>query len=480
MAGAWFTTAQAQSITPVWEYLINNLPSPLPILTNATPYVTDDENGDGLSLMDCIGPMRRYDSNRLLLGIRENGINETQPHNTNLANAYPDRSLIWINPANGAPTGLALTMGLFPVPLDPAIVAAGGVPGSYYWSFDVSEDGYVYSGYKNQIIRYAPDGSGGISPTPTVVFTLDQNTATNNGVSAAQWTSFRWAHIRVRGSGTSTRILAGGIGARGAWLLVTADGSAFTAGAHLNGAFGNAAGNLSNILPSQDPATPDDLWFYGGSYPGNSNGADSRFYRATASPPFTDAANLFVNDGSFLAEADPNTDACAHYTANFSGSADAHPSFGFVVHYSTPSWNSAAIGSEKKPGWLALHDLTNGTFIAARQLSVSEADELLTTDNTALFLGTVGSVSLNRLADGTAEILWTSEIYGYGRYYIDTTPGVKLGHSLVGRSLRLDWTSGRLQSADLVQGPYSDVPDACPGYIYPGPAAKFFRLLVQE
>src|SRR5258706_189818 len=29
--------AHAQAITPVWEYLIIKLPSPLPILTNATP-----------------------------------------------------------------------------------------------------------------------------------------------------------------------------------------------------------------------------------------------------------------------------------------------------------------------------------------------------------------------------------------------------------------------------------------------------------
>jgi hypothetical protein len=478
-ACSWFSAAQAQSITPVWEYLINNLPSPLPVLTNATLYITDDENGDGKSLMDCIGPMRRYDANRLLLGIRENGIDETQAHNTNLANAYPDRSLIWINPTNGAPMGIALNMGLFPVPLDPDIAAAGGAPGSYYWSFDVSDDGHVYSGYKNQIIRYASNGSGGISTNPVVVFTLDGNTATNNGVTPAQWTSFRWAHIRVRGSGTNTTILAGGIGARGAWLLTTTNGSNFTAGAHMNGAFGNAAGNISNTLPSQDPATPDDVWFYGGSYPGNSNGADSTFYRAKASPPFTDPANVFVTDSTFSAQANPSTNACARYTANFSGSADVHPSFGFVVHYSTPAWNHSVVGGYR-PGWLALHDLTNGTFLAAHQLAVTEADELLTMDNTALFLGTVGSVSLNRLADGTAEILWTSEIYGYGRYFIDTTPSAnKLRFSLVGANLRLDWTAGVLQSADVVGGPYTDVPDACPGFTYSGPTTKFFRLIVQ-
>src|SRR5687768_13972564 len=103
---AFVNAGKAQVISPAWEYLINQSPSPLPILTNATPYTTDDENGDGKSLMDCIGPMRRYDANRLLLGVRENGIDETQVHNTNLANAYPDRSLIWINPTNGAPRGI--------------------------------------------------------------------------------------------------------------------------------------------------------------------------------------------------------------------------------------------------------------------------------------------------------------------------------------------------------------------------------------
>ena len=414
---AFVSATQAQVISPVWEYLINKLSSPLPILTNATPYTMDDENGDGKSLMDCIGPMRRYDANRVLLGIRENGIDETQPHNTNLANDYPDRSLIWINPTNGAPIGIALNMGLFPVPLDANIVAAGGVPGSYYWSFDVSDDGYVYSGYKNQIIRYAPNGSGGISPTPTVVFTLDQTTATNNGVSTIQWTSFHWAHIRVRGSGTNTKILAGGIGGRGVWLLTTTNGSTFTAGTHLNGAFGNAAGNISNLLPSRNPAAPDGIWFYGGSYPGNSNGSDTRFNRATASPPFDDPAHAFVNDSTFAAQADPNTNGFSRYTANFSGSVDAHPNFDFLVHYSAPAFNHSVVGGYK-PGWLAVHDLTNGNFIAAYQLPVTEADELLTGDNTALFIGCIGSVSMYLMPDGAAEILWTSEIYGYGRYIV--------------------------------------------------------------
>ena len=176
--GTWAVIAQAQPITPVWEYLLNNLPAPLPILTNAlNGWTADLEFGDGLSRMDCIGPMRRYDANRLLIGIRENGIDEvgaSGSYNTNLANAYPDRSLFWINPTNGQPIGFALNVGFTPCRWIPERRASGGVPGSYYWSFDVSDDGYIYSGYENHLIRYAPNGSGGFSPTPTVVFTLNR------------------------------------------------------------------------------------------------------------------------------------------------------------------------------------------------------------------------------------------------------------------------------------------------------------------
>src|ERR1051326_633341 len=88
--------ASGQAITPVWEYLINRLPAPLPILTNSVPTNTDNEIGDGHWPMDTLSALKRYDANRLLLGIRENGINETDPSLTaaqrTLATNYPDRS----------------------------------------------------------------------------------------------------------------------------------------------------------------------------------------------------------------------------------------------------------------------------------------------------------------------------------------------------------------------------------------------------
>src|SRR5262249_3655426 len=123
----WCNSAPGQAINPVFEYLINKLPSPLPILTNATPTNTDNEIGDGHWPMDTLSALKRYDTNRLILGIRENGINETDPSLTPaqlaLSTNYPDRSLIWINPTNGAPMGIALKIGLYPVPLDTNFIA---------------------------------------------------------------------------------------------------------------------------------------------------------------------------------------------------------------------------------------------------------------------------------------------------------------------------------------------------------------------
>ncbi len=410
-------SGSSQSITPVWEYLVNHQPTPIPILTNSTPWVEDLDNGDGKTLMDTIGPLRRYDANRLVLGVRENGIDETAPMTpaqAALAAAYPDRSLIWINPTNGQPLGLAITIGLTPVPLTAEIVALGGNTTQFYWSFDVSADGYVYTGYKNQIIRYAPNGSGGISPTPTVVFTMDGNTATNGGgISVGQLTGYRWQHVRVQGAGTNTIIFAGGGGGRGAWMLTTADGTNFTAGLHMNGGFGNAAGGISHLIPSRE--TGGDYWFFGGSYPNNSSGADTKLARASGTPAPWPAT--FGGSPGWNSESDPNTNALSRYTANFSLSADAHADLDFVVHYSAPAYNHSAVGGYK-PGWLALHNVTNGAFIAAHELCVTEADELLTLDNASLFVGGIGAVSISPLADGTAEVLWSGGIYGYGRYIV--------------------------------------------------------------
>src|SRR5262245_4447170 len=110
----YLSTATAQPvgarIDKVWEFLINKPGILLPTLTNLVADTTDNEIGDGHYPMDTLSNLKRYDTNRLVLGIRENGINEADPNLTPaqlaLSTNYPDRSLIWINPTNGAPMGI--------------------------------------------------------------------------------------------------------------------------------------------------------------------------------------------------------------------------------------------------------------------------------------------------------------------------------------------------------------------------------------
>jgi hypothetical protein len=419
--------AHAQAINPVWEYLINK-PSPLPVLTNALNVTADNENGNGRSTMDTLSALKRYDANRLLLGIRENGIDETAanltPAQIGLATNYPDRSLIWINPTNGAPLGIALKVGLYPVPLDAGFIAGSIDVGNtdytnqYWWSFDVSADGYIYTGYKNKIIRYAPDGAGGISPVPHVIYTLDTNTvATVHGLLYT--VNGRWPKIRVSGTGTNTVILAGGnAGSRGTLRIATTDGNNFVAGAWMPGGFGNGGGGpFSSLIPSQDPNDPTAEWVYAGGYPGNSSGVDNGFFRFTTLPPFIDPDDNYFKDSSFVSKADAGSNS-VKYAAQFIGDVDAKADLDYVVAYSTPSWNSIGIGFAQEPGWLALHSVTNGDLVASYKINVTEADELLSADQASLFQATIGYVTIYEPTNGPVEVLWSSPVYGYGRYLI--------------------------------------------------------------
>ena len=84
---------QAQWFNPVFEHLFNET-TPLPILkAQGTPAGVADIY-DGSSTIDSYGGFHRYDANRLMLVIRENGIDETDPnHDSALAASFPDRSI---------------------------------------------------------------------------------------------------------------------------------------------------------------------------------------------------------------------------------------------------------------------------------------------------------------------------------------------------------------------------------------------------
>jgi len=64
----------------------------------------------------------------------------------------------------------------------------------------------------------------------------------------------------------------------------------------------------------------------------------------------------FENDPTFRAEKDPNADAENDYVTEFISDIDSDTSLGYLVTYSTPSWNSAAVNRvPARPGFLGLH-----------------------------------------------------------------------------------------------------------------------------
>ena len=108
--------AFAQELTPVW-YQHHNGSFGL-TEANKFPLIKKQAGAElyaGESVYDVYVGFQKYDATRSLLGIMENGINETDPGLTTeqqaLAAAYPDRSLIWIETATGKPLGIALVMG---------------------------------------------------------------------------------------------------------------------------------------------------------------------------------------------------------------------------------------------------------------------------------------------------------------------------------------------------------------------------------
>jgi hypothetical protein len=420
-------TCQGQSISPIWENLITKPDPSIPILKGAPLPSLADDAFDGTSLADSYSGFKRYDDNRLLLAVRENGINESDPnHDSDLANSYPDRSLVWIDPANGAYLGIAVEVGHSPVELDEDFLAEGGTTLDYYFSFGVAEDGIVYVGYKNKILRYAPDGANGFS-SPSVAFTRAND-------SSANWFQWRWDNFRISGSGADTVILAGGKTWRpnqGYYQLTTSNGVDFD---HVldpsmptvpNG-FGRASGGASEIVEAIDPEFPGDVWIYVSSYPGSSRGDDTTFYRFIGFPPFDEP---FTKDDEFSATKNTIAPLTA-YRTEFITDLATKSDLDFVVAYSTPSWNSRAIEREaRSPGWLAVHGV-DGAIRSVYLLDVTEDDEVIPDDsgspNRSSATGTLGSLELNILGqneDGSdhIELLWFSGIYGFGRYQIEKT-----------------------------------------------------------
>lgn len=335
VAAAMHTSAQ--EVTPVWVQHLNGTvnvdpANVIPILNKPEVQPVPAAPGgilrDGRESLAIYSRLIPFDSQRLLLAVSENGIDEQSPEVTaeQLAKAaqYPDRSLIWLDAATAKPLGIAWSEDFRPADLINYDVTGNntGYQAAKTYAFwrpvlDENPDPAkraIYSGYRHLILRYAPkaDGSGWES-TPTIAWEepvpgfdeadgkVTPEAGIGDGLSGTaatggeqgSWRSWRWRNTRVYGYGVDTIIAAGG----GTWrigqqpqLFKTTDGLTFQPYARVddrnNGARRNdfALGGTSSrrVKTSADPARPNLEVIYSGHYPGT--GWPARPNRYTSDP----------------------------------------------------------------------------------------------------------------------------------------------------------------------------------------------------
>jgi hypothetical protein len=419
LAGAIAQLATAQEITPKWFQHINetknvDVANRLPILKKAGGQALAL---NGTDVLDAYSQLIRYDANRLLLGVRENGINETDAAlsaaDKTLAEQYPDRSLIWIDANTGQPLGIAWKESLRPdiaAGHDVTLPENGGQGSAYAWwriGLDEGPDGQkaLYSAFKHIILRYAPKVGGGWETTPTLAYE-EQVTGVGDGLSSGDGSaSWRFRDFHVRGSGKTTQILAGG----GTWraghhaqLLVTDDGLNFKPLARVNDRDGGrrkgySFGGTSSfpVEYGSDPTRPKLSVVYRGHFPGT--GWEARPDRYTSDPANPTPAPeeneqpgtyLYSNDTKGAAGLPPfqweaagkdglpinhAVDGVERYDGNWNGALAADSSLSYLVAYSLPSWNNQ-FGDIKKPAWLAIHRL-NGSVASGKSAVKLDFDE---------------------------------------------------------------------------------------------------------
>lgn len=478
----------AQEIQPVWVQHLNGLvnvapENKIPILVKAGGSGDDTYGFDGTDVIDSYVNLLKYDDNRYLLGIRENGINEQDPTlsqaQKDLAAAYPDRSIIWIDAATGKPMGLALKTEIVPVPLaaQPTVYA--------WWKYGITDGPHgekvIYTGFRYKILRYAPTGTvqdpawpngrPTWSATPTEAWVEPvpgepSGDESSGGDGSASW---RWKAFRVTGHGPTTQLWVGG----GTWRasmqpqqFVTDDsGLTFRPIARMDdrdsggdkGTY-SLGGQPSSIVSSlQDPARPGLQVSYQGHFPGTGwEGRPNRYTKnpngdgtpprqgGTGRPDFFDrdeaaggSLPAFVweaagKDGLPLNHA---VDGVAYYDGNWVMTLDAKDGLDYVVSYAIPSWNQqfGTVGSPNaifKPGWIGIHTLDGqiASGNSAVQLPFYETDEPIVdpagnggTGHDYAYEGdiTVYPISGAAANSGRSLVLWAGGSYGFGVFEIE-------------------------------------------------------------
>ena len=454
--------AFAQELTPVW-YQHHNGSFGL-TEANKFPLIKKQAGAElyaGESVYDVYVGFQKYDATRSLLGIMENGLNETDPGLTTeqqaLAAAYPDRSLIWIETATGKPLGIALVMGTRPkdVTFVQEWIDKHGGEGAYTtyndlywgWSLDEGPDGQkvIYSGYKDKVLRWTPMANHTWSDTPTVAF--QEPTPGNPPVpnestpmsSGDRWWQWRHQNVRVTGSGNDTVIAVNA----NTWRpgmhiqkLTTTDGVNFLPAARVNDrdnankngfSFGGAPTSI--IRYGKDSARPNLETVFEAHYPAAGWGPPVNRYTFDPDSPRAWSGDttigLFVGDEAEAGDFPKFTwdqgpaDGLNAYDGYWNANLQGHKDLDYLVAYSMPSWNNAF--NPDRPGWLALHTTAGQRAKGNSTVKIDclETDESENGGQTGPFLISFGNVEVypnasTPKAEGRSQIHWVGRTLGFG------------------------------------------------------------------
>lgn len=435
--------AQDYEMTSVWEHLWTDESAEYPWLRAESG--TNWEH-TGNNEMDFFSTLIRYDEERCMLLLVENGVDEENAtaEELELSATFPDRSILWIDADTGAFLGVAIDLALQPAPDSEYYIqkTTGTHPDgptsdrsfalTEQWPhMGVDGDGYVYVGDKHKLLRYMPDGSGGFSG-PEVVFTYPEMDPPIFSVNPdnLHYRAWRMYSINVKGSGdnkvmtTAARFWIDGGGI--VYYTSNDGGASWEIDQHKGQEQRNGIGHGG--ATSAPVEANEEEWVFGNGFPGS----DDRIYRFFRNAGTTEE---FIQDIPELWDpqidpADvPEVDKYMKWNVIDVAAADGVP---YIAALTLPRWQSRNDPElETATAWVGLHSISldpngdgvEGDFLSSYQINVNEGDEgqgvAGDEDNwDAAYFATINMSKPEGFTDGTAEIFWSGGNFGFGRIVV--------------------------------------------------------------
>lgn len=482
-------TVMAQEIKVVWEYL--NTPN-----TGGNPFFpfmvpksgAPDGSGCGGQVpgyentkfdMDIMSSLVRYDEDRLLLFVVENGINEDDPnHDAEMAANYPDRTVWWLNASDGSPIGIAL---------EPLNLGGGGVTftreGVEYKTIDfwptsdffieralddrsrsfrpdllqetapkleVDAEGNLYITDRHNLVRYTPDGQGGFN-APTLCYeypkvnppVLPDGTVVTDG----HYRSWSMKEVNIVGAGPNKIMTTSGrhwLDGAGISYYVSDDGGASWTYTQYKGQDqrGGVVGTGGGCSAPVTSSVWNEEYVFGTGFPGSDDFLYRMLRPAGSDEPFMQD----IDDLWTKVAPDPNEELSEtqRYMSWQKVSCAAVQDIPYVAVICIPKWKSLYEDWAEQGGpptaWIALHsyevdpdgDGVEGDFVTGYQIPWTDADEPNIPgsgfdEDAGAAWHNVYQVGIKMYVNegyppGAFEILWSGGGIGYGRCVVGDVP----------------------------------------------------------